>query len=301
MPRIRPARVVPAGPGIQQAEGGGETGGSAAPARRGQGPPETTGKCSICGRRDGLDGMIDHVKRHLFAAPGAGGGDGAILVLFPTTREVAACGIWVLAQVRGSAAASDLVEFLEDEWFRQRIGRSVTITGHAACGTHAPLDRFSTVADLFSGESTLELETDAEYRVRVQRVGEVSCRTDGLSASVVAETFIVPSLQFEALDGKSPRTIQAIPPPSPPSTSSGDWDGSGEPPDSATRHAASIRPLIGDATSRAGGGAGGGRSAEDAILDGMDTGGASGGGPVPHGSEDGDTSVCEAVLWGQGP
>lgn len=184
--------------------------GSTSPADRGQELPEATGKCCICGKRRVLGDMIDHVKGHLPAAPDASRMDKDALILFPKTREEASC-TWLLAQVRGGATLSDLVMFLEDEWFKQRKGRQVSITGPAAGFARAPFDLAATVSDLFSRESVLRLKTDTEYRVHVQHVGEVSCHAAARPTSIVAETFVAPSLPFEALDGKNPRTIRTIP------------------------------------------------------------------------------------------
>lgn len=183
---------------------------STLPANRGQEVPEATGKCCICGQRRVLDDMIDHVKDHLPVAPDAGRADKGTLILFPKTREEASC-TWLLAQVRGDATLSDLVGFLENEWFRQRVCEQVSITGPAADATRTLFDPTATVSDLFARESVLRLETDTVYRVHVQHVGYISCHAADRPASIVAETFAMPSLQFEAMDGKSPRTIRTIP------------------------------------------------------------------------------------------
>ena len=183
---------------------------STLPANRGQEVPEATGKCCICGQRRVLDDMIDHVKGHLPVAPDAGRADKGTLILFPKTREEAPC-TWLLAQVRGDATLSDLVGFLENEWFRQRIGRQISITGPAAGATRSLFDPTVTVSDLFSGESVLRLKTDTVYRVHVQHVGYISCHAADRPASIVAETFVMPSLHFEAMDGKSQHTIKTIP------------------------------------------------------------------------------------------
>ena len=185
--------------------------GGTPPANRGQELPKATGKCCICGQRGVLDDMIDHVKGHLPAAPGTGWMDKDALILFPKTREEAS-DAWLLAQVRGGATLSDLVGFLEDEWFGRRLDMQVSITGPVAGSARAPFDLTATVSDMFSRESILELETDTEYRVHVQHVGEVSCHAADRAPSVVAETFVMPGLPFEALDGKSRLTISTIPP-----------------------------------------------------------------------------------------
>ena len=193
------------GPGTQAGGWGPAMNGGTSPADRGQELPEATGKCRICGRRRVLDDMIDHVKGHLPAAPDTSRTDKGALILFPRTREEAS-DVWLLAQVRGGATASDLVGFLEDEWFGRRLDRQVSITGPAAGSARAPFDPTATVSEMFSRGPTLELGTDMKYQVHVQHVGEVSCHAADRAASVVAETLVTPGLPFEALDGKGQRT-----------------------------------------------------------------------------------------------
>lgn len=202
--------------------------GSASPSGRGQGQSKGTGQCRICERSGGLDYMIDHVKGHPPDAHGADRRDKDALILFPTTREEAP-DIWLLAQVRGGATLADLVGFLETDLFRQRVGRRAAITGPEAGAPHTPSDLTAAVSDLFSRRPVLKLRTDTEYRVHVQCVGEAPCHTAGRPASVVAETSVMPDLPFEALDGRSPRTILTIPP----APSSGTGGGSGSQPDRA--------------------------------------------------------------------
>ena len=203
-------------------EGGGATGMTArgferpaAPAagRVRDAPGALEGRCLACGRYRGLDDMIGHTRRHMHAAPG-GGADRSALLLF-TGGRLAAGGAWILAQVWDRATLADLAEFVEREWFRRRVGACAAITGPAggAGGATGALYSMTTsVADLFAKVPWLELETDTEYRFLVTYVGEAPRPAAAGVASVMAETFIVPVIPFEAMDGRRPPATQTIPP-----------------------------------------------------------------------------------------
>lgn len=183
-------------------------------------PGTPRGKCLVCGLRCGLDGMIDHVRRHMRAAAGGGrgggggggGADRSALLLF-TGGRLAAGGAWILAQVWDRATLADLAGFVECEWFRRRVGVCAAITGPAGgATTGAPSDMTASVADLFANVPELELETNTEYRFLVTYVGEAPRPAASSVGSVLAETFIVPEISFEAMDGLRPLTTQTIPP-----------------------------------------------------------------------------------------
>ena len=181
---------------------------------------ETVGTCLACGRRYGLDDMIGHAGRHMRAAPGAGagggggggggGGAGRSYLLLLTGGGPAAGGAWVLAQVWDRCTLDDLAEFIECEWFGRRMGVRAAIAG--TTGT-ALLDMTASVSELFTKAAELKLETDTEYRILVQRVGEAPCRpAAGSAASVLAESPIVPDISFKELDGRGPHAAPAAPP-----------------------------------------------------------------------------------------
>ena len=180
------------------------------PARpgRGRGPE---GTCLACGRRYGLDDMISHAGRHMRAVPGAGGGSGRFALLLVTGGRPAAGDAWVLAQVWDRCTLDDLAEFIECEWFGRRMGVRAAIAETA--GT-ALLDMTASVAELFTKAAELELETDTEYRILVQCVGEAPrpAAAAGSAASVLAESPIVPDISFEELDGRRPHAAPAAPP-----------------------------------------------------------------------------------------
>ena len=188
----------------------------AAPAagRARDAPGAPRGKCLACGRYRGLDDMIGHARRHMHAAPGGGGAHRSALLLF-TGGGPAAGGAWILAQVWDRATLADLAGFVEREWFRRRVGACAAITGPAggAGGATSALYSMTTsVADLFAKVPWLELETDTEYRFLVTYVGEAPRPAAGSAASVLAETFIVPDISFEVMDGRRPPAAQTIPP-----------------------------------------------------------------------------------------
>ncbi len=153
--------------------------------------------------------MICHIKAHPHATPGADGRFGDILTLFPKTRAQTTDS-WILARMQSTAMLSDLVEFLENKWFRQRVGKKVAITCLKVGTTSTFFDRTTTVDDLFSRESVLKLGTDTTYRVHVEYIARITCHMADSPVSIVAETCIIPSLQFEVLNGKTQRTVRNI-------------------------------------------------------------------------------------------
>ena len=198
----------------------------AAPAagRARDAPGAPRGKCLVCGRYRGLGDMIGHARRHMHAAPGGDSADRSALLLF-TGGGPAAGGAWILAQVWDRATLADLAGFVECEWFRRRVDVCAAITGPTGgATTGAPSGMTASVADLFAKVPELELETDTEYRLLVECVGEAPRPAAGNVASVLAETFIVPEISFEVMDGQRPPTTQTIPP-----TPACGEGGSGEP------------------------------------------------------------------------
>ena len=172
-------------------------------------PGEPAGTCLACGRRYGLDDMIAHAGRHMRAAPGAGKAGRSALLLVTGGRP-AAGDAWVLAQVWDRCTLDDLAEFIECEWFGRRMGVRAAIAKTA--GT-ALLDMTASVAELFTKAAELELETDTEYSILVQCVGEAPrpAAAAGSAASVLAESPIVPDISFEELDGQRPHAAPTIP------------------------------------------------------------------------------------------
>ena len=172
------------------------------------GPP---GTCLACGRRCELVDMIDHAGRHMRAALGDGGGGAgrSALLLFTGWGPAAGCA-WILAQVWDRCTLDDLAGFIECEWFRCRVDVRAAI---ARTGGGALPDTAASVAEQFTKAAELELETDTEYRILVQCVGEAPCRpAAGSAASVLAESPIVPDISFKELDGRGPHAAPAAPP-----------------------------------------------------------------------------------------
>ena len=151
---------------------------------------------------------------HAAAGGGGGGGGGtdrSALLLF-TGGRLAAGGAWILAQVWDRATLADLAGFVVCEWFRRRVGVCAAITGPAGGAGGAFFSMTASVADLFAKVPELELETDTEYIFLVTYVGDAPRPAAGSVGSVLAETFIVPEISFEAMDGLRPPTTQTIPP-----------------------------------------------------------------------------------------
>ena len=168
------------------------------------------GTCLACGRRCELVDMIDHAGRHMRAALGDGGGGAgrSALLLFTGWGPAAGCA-WILAQVWDRCTLADLAGFIECEWFRRRVDVRAAIAKTAG---GVLLDMTASVAELFTEVADLELETDTEYRVLVQCVGEAPRPAAGSAASVLAESPIVPDISFEELDGRGAHAAPAIPP-----------------------------------------------------------------------------------------
>ena len=170
-------------------------------------PGEPPGTCLACGRRYGLDDMIDHAGRHMRAAPGAGkAGRSALLLL--TGGGPAAGAAWVLAQVWDRCTLADLSGFIECEWLGRRVDVRAAIARTA--GT-ALLDMTASVAGMFTKVADLELDTDTEYSVLARCVGEAPRPAAGSAASVLAESPIVPDISFEELDGRRPHAAPTTP------------------------------------------------------------------------------------------
>ena len=169
---------------------------------------EPAGTCLVCGRRCGLDDMIDHAGRHMQGAGGGGGGAGRSALLLLTGGGPAAGCAWILAQVWDRCTLADLSRFIECEWFGRRLGVRAAI---ARTGGGALPDTAASVADLFTRVPKVELETDTEYRILVVCVGEAPRPAAGSATSVLAESPILPDISFKELDGRGPHAAPAAP------------------------------------------------------------------------------------------
>lgn len=184
---------------------------TAPPARRVRGAAgEQAGTCLACGRRYGLDDMIGLARHHMHAAPGAGsGGAYRLALLLFTGGRLAAGGAWFLVQIWDRATLTDLAGFVVCEWFRRRVGVRAAIAGTATGSARALPDTTAHVADLFTKAAELELETDTEYKFLIECVGE-ALRATGSTASVLAESPVVPGISFKAMDGRGPHATPTI-------------------------------------------------------------------------------------------